>query len=171
MKDRKKILSDLIGKIGIDKVPKMTGFSKLELIRRSDCYIDLSMANDIVGELFREKIFPRKYENCQIDYDSFSGVVNWICEWGNETTFSMATPFWDINDGIPVDTESYLVKLPDGSEVEFTEGDLDNQPYKFIKWKDGFENLPLYDRWIRRFYLPQVYSVIEQHLQDYRNVR
>jgi len=155
----------------IDKVAIMTGFSKLELIRRSDCYIDLSMANDIVGELFREKIFPRKYENCQIDYDSFSGVVNWICEWGNETTFSMATPFWDINDGIPVDTESYLVKLPDGSEVEFTEGDLDNQPYKFIKWKDGFENLALYDRWIRRFYLPQVYSVIEQHLQDYRNVR
>jgi len=171
MKDRKKILSDLIGKIGIDKVAIMTGFSKLELIRRSDCYIDLSMANDIVGELFREKIFPRKYENCQIDYDSFSGVVNWFCEWGNETTFSMATPFWDINDGIPVDTESYLVKLPDGSEVEFTEGDLDNQPYKFIKWKDGFENLALYDRWIRRFYLPQVYSVIEQHLQDYRNVR
>lgn len=171
MKDRKKILTDLVDKLGLDKASNLAGLSKLDLIRRSDCYIDLSMANDIISELFREKIFPRKYENCQIDYDSFSGVVNWICEWGNETTFSMATPFWDINDGIPVDTESYLVKLPDGSEVEFTEGDLDNQPYKFIKWKDGFENLALYDRWIRRFYLPQVYSVIEQHLQDYRNLR
>lgn len=170
MKDKKKILTDLIDKIGLDKASNMTGLSQLDLIKRSECYIDLSMANNIIYELFREKIFPRKYENCQIDYDSFSGVVNWICEWGNETTFSMATPFWDINDGIPVDTESYLVKLPDGSEVEFTEGDLDNQPYKFIKWKDGFENLALYDRWIRRFYLPQVYSVIEQHLQDYRNI-
>jgi hypothetical protein len=170
MKDRKKILTDLVDKLGLDKASNLTGLSKLDLIRRSDCYIDLSMANDIISELFREKIFPRKYENCQIDYDSFSGVVNWICEWGNETTFSMATPFWDINDGIPVDTESYLVKLQDGSEVEFTEGDLDNQPYKFIKWKDGFENLALYDRWIRRFYLPQVHSVIEQHLQDYRNI-
>jgi len=171
MKDRKKILTNLVDKLGLDKASNLTGLCKLDLIRRSDCYIDLSMANDIISELFREIIFPRKYENCQIDYDSFSGVVNWICEWGNETTFSMATPFWDINDGIPVDTESYLVKLPDGSEVEFTEGDLDDQPYKFIKWKDGFENLALYDRWIRRFYLPQVHSVIEQHLQDYRNLR
>lgn len=171
MKDRKKILTDLVDKLGLDKASNLAGLSKLDLIRRSDCYIDLSMANDIISELFREKIFPRKYENCQIDYDSFSGVVNWICEWGNETTFSMATPFWDINDGIPVDTESYLVKLPDGSEVEFFGDDLDDDPYKFIKWKDGFENLALYDRWIRRFYLPQVLSVIEQHLQDYRNLR
>ena len=51
-----------------------------------------------------------------------------------------------------------------------TEDDLDrSEPYTFIKWKDGFENLALYDRWIRRFYLPQVYNVIKLHLETYRN--
>ncbi len=39
----------------------LTGLSKLDLIKRSDCYIDLSMANDILPDLIREKIFPKKY--------------------------------------------------------------------------------------------------------------
>lgn len=171
MKDRKKILNDLIVKFGLNKTANMTGLSVLDLINRSDCYIDSSMANEIIYELFREKIFPRKYENCYIDYNTFSGTVEWICEWGNETTYSLATPFWDGNDGIPVDTESYTVKKPDGSEVEFTEEDLGHQTYTFMKWKDGFENLALYGTFIRRFYLPQVYNVISLHLDDYRSIR
>lgn len=171
MKDRKKILNDLISDLGLQKTENITGLSKLELINRSDCYIDLSMANDIIFDLFKEKLFPKKYKNCQIGYDSFAGTVDWYCDWDGETTYSHATPFWDINDGIPVNTNSYVVKASDDSDVEFTEGDLENDGFTFIKWKDGFDNLALYERWIRRFYLPQVYNVISSHLEDYRNIR
>ena len=171
MKDRKKILDDLITDLGLDKAANMTGLSKLELIRRSDCYIDLSMANDILSDLFKEKLFPEKYKNCELYFDGFSGMVDWSCDWDGETTYSYATPFWDISDGIPVNTNSYTIKSSDGSDVEFTEGDLENDGFTFIKWKDGFENLALYDRWIRRFYLPQVYNVISLHLEDYRNLK
>ena len=179
MKDRKKVLNDLIINFGLEKASKMTGLSKLDLIRRSDCYIDLSIANDIISDLVTEGLFPMKYKNCQISFDGFSGTVDWYCDWSEdnwrdyeeETTYTLATPFWDISDGIPVNTNSYDGVDFFGDKFYFTEGDLnDNEIYSFIKWKDGFENLASYDRWIRRFYLPQVHTEIQKHLDNYRNL-
>lgn len=160
MKDRKKILNDLITKGGLSSAANLTGLSNLELIKRSDCYIDTKMANDIIPDLIREKIYPKKYKNCEITFDRMSGVVEWICVWDKETTYSYATPFWDVELGIPVDTTAYM----DGLGREFTDNQFTN-----IKWDEGFDNLALYDRWIRRFYLPQVHNVIQKHLDEYRN--
>jgi hypothetical protein len=177
MKDRKKVLNDLITHFGINKASNMTGLSKLELINRSECYIDLSMANDIIDDLGRQGLFPKKYKNCQIAFDGFVGTVDWYCDWSEdnwrdykeETTYSYATPFWDINDGIPVNTNSYDGVDFFNDKFSYTQDDLDrSEPYTFIKWKDGFENLALYERWIRRFYLPQVYDAIKLHLETYR---
>jgi hypothetical protein len=159
MKDRKKILNDLITKGGLSSAANLTGLSNLDLIKRSDCYIDTKMANDIIPDLIREKIFPKKYKNCEITFDRMSGVVEWICVWDKETTYTYATPFWDVELGIPVDTTSYM----DGLGNEFTDNQFTN-----IKWGEGFDNLALYDRWIRRFYLPQVHNVIQKHLEEYR---
>jgi hypothetical protein len=159
MKDRKKILNDLITKGGLSSAANLTGLSNLELIKRSDCYIDTKMANDIIPDLIREEIFPKKYKNCEITFDRMSGVVEWICVWDKETTYTYATPFWDVELGIPVDTTAYM----DGLGNEFT----DNQ-FTSVKWGEGFDNLALYDRWIRRFYLPQVHNVIQKHLEEYR---
>ena len=160
MKDRKKILNNLITKGGLSSAANLTGLSNLDLIKRSDCYIDTKMANDIIPDLIREKIFPKKYKNCEITFDRMSGVVEWICVWDKETTYSYATPFWDVELGIPVDTTAYM----DGLGREFTDNQFTN-----IKWGEGFDNLALYDRWIRRFYLPQVHNVIQKHLDEYRN--
>ena len=159
MKDRKKILNDLITKGGLSSAANLTGLSKLNLIKLSDCYIDTKMANDIIPDLIREKIFPKKYKNCEITFDRMSGVVEWICVWDKETTYTYATPFWDVELGIPVDTTAYM----DGLGREFTDNQFTN-----IKWDEGFDNLALYDRWIRRFYLPQVHNVIQKHLEEYR---
>ena len=160
MKDRKKILNDLITKGGLSSAANLTGLSKLNLIKLSDCYIDTEMANDIIPDLIREELIPRKYKNCEISFDRMSGVVEWICVWDKETTYTYATPFWDVELGIPVDTTAYM----DGLGNEFN----DNQ-FTDIKWDEGFDNLALYDRWIRRFYLPQVHNVIQKHLDEYRN--
>ena len=159
MKDRKKILNDLITKGGLSSAANLTGLSNLDLIKRSDCYIDTKMANDIIPDLIREKIFPKKYKNCEITFDRMSGVVEWICVWDKETTHTYATPFWDVELGIPVDTTAYV----DGLGNEFNDNQFTN-----IKWGEGFDNLALYDRWIRRFYLPQVHNVIQKHLEEYR---
>lgn len=161
MKDRKKILNDLITKNGLSSAANLAGLSKLDLINISDYYIDTEMANYIIPDLIREKIYPKKYKNCEITFDRMSGVVEWICVWDKETTYTYATPFWDGELGIPVDTTAYM----DGLGREFTDNQFTN-----IKWGEGFDNLALYDRWIRRFYLPQVHNVIQKHLDLYRNL-
>jgi hypothetical protein len=171
-------LQKLIDEFGFESVRDSLALTTLELIQKSNCQIDLTMANDILGDLFREKLFPWKYKNCQLSYDGFSGVVNWECDWSgefyndydDESTSSMATPFWDINDGIPVDTELYKAVDSEGNPILLSEGDLnDIEAYTFIKWDEEFENLASYSMWIRRFYLPQVYYVIQKHLNNYRN--
>ena len=149
----------LLTKGGLSSAANLTGLSNLDLIKRSDCYIDTKMANDIIPDLIREKIFPKKYKNCEITFDRMSGVVEWICVWDKETTSTYATPFWDVELGIPVDTIAYV----DGLGNEFNDNQFTN-----IKWGEGFDNLALYDRWIRRFYLPQVHNVIQKHLEEYR---
>jgi hypothetical protein len=81
----------------------------------------------------------------------------------------MATPFWDANNGIPVDTELYEAVDSEGNPILLSESDLGNNQYTFIKWDKVFDNLASYSMWIRRFYLPNVYEAISQHLDNYRN--
>ena len=171
-------LQNLIEKEGFDEAKSMLGLTTIELIEKSDCQIDFEMANNILSYLFREKLFPMKYKNCQLMYDGFSGVVNWECDWSGdfyndyneESTSNMATPFWDGNNGIPVDTELYKAVDSEGNPILLSEGDLDDsETYTFIKWDKEFDNLASYSMWIRRFYLPKVYEVILQHLDNYRN--
>ena len=167
-------LQKLIDKEGFDETKSMLGLSTIELIQKSNCKIDFTMANDIIPDLFDLGAIPFLYNNCQLSYNGFSGVIDWICDWDGEIydeerTESMATPFWDVSDGIPVDTESYRAVDSNGEEILLGEGDVENQEcYTFIKWNKKFDNLASYSMWIRRFYLPQVYYVIQKHLNNYR---
>jgi outer membrane receptor for ferrienterochelin and colicin len=77
-------LQKLIDKEGFYETKSMLGLTTMELIDKSNCRIDLTMANDILGYLFREKLFPWKYKNCQLSYDGFSGVINWECDWSGD---------------------------------------------------------------------------------------
>jgi hypothetical protein len=169
-------LQNLIEKEGFDEAKSMLGLTTMELIQKSDCQINFEMANNILSYLFREKLFPMKYKNCQLSYDGFSGVVNWECDWSgdyyndynDESTSSMATPFWDGYGNIPVDTELY--QAVDSESNPILLGDLDNsQSYTSSEWNKKFDNLASYSMWIRRFYLPNVYEAISQHLDNYRN--
>ena len=171
-------LQNLIEKEGFDEAKSMLGLTTIELIQKSNCQINFEMANNILSYLFREKLFPMKYKKCHLSYDGFSGVVNWECDWSgdfyndynDESTSSMSTPFWDGNNGVPVDTELYTAVDSNNNPILLSEGDLeDNQTYTWIKWDNEFDNLASYSMWIRRFYLPKVYEVILQHLDNYRN--
>jgi len=171
-------LQKLIDKEGFDETKSMLGLTTMELIQKSDCQINFEMANNILSYLFREKLFPMKYKNCQLSYDGFSGVVNWECDWSgdyyndynDESTSSMATPFWDGYGDIPVDTELYKAVDSNNNGILLGPDDLDNsQSYTSIEWNKKFDNLASYSMWIRRFYLPNVYEAISQHLDNYRN--
>ena len=165
-------LQKLINSKGFDEAKSLLGLSSMELIQKSDCKIDFTIANDITRELFDLGSIPFLYKNCQLSYNDFSGVVDWICDWDGEEeqTVSMATQFWEGNDGIPVDTDSYRVVDSDGAENLLGLNDLDSgECYTYIEWTEEFNNLASYDMWIRRFYLPKVHSAIQKHLDNYRN--
>lgn len=166
MKDRAKIFKLLIDEYGLEQATNMSGLSKLEFIGESGIPIDLTIVNNILPELFNKK----KYKNCKIDFDSYTGTVDWYCDWDGEKTFTYATPFWEGQSSIPVNTGSYESKMSDGSFVLLDETDLENNGFTEIKWKYGFKNLNLFEEWIKKFYLPKVYEVIQQHLEEYRNV-
>ena len=170
-------LQKLIDADGFDETKSNLGLSTIELIQKSNCRIDFTIANDIIPELFDLGSIPFLYKNCQLSYDGFSGVVNGECDWSDdfyndyndESTSSMATPFWDGNNGVPVDTELYKAVDSNNKPILLSDGELENnQTYTRIKWDNEFDNLASYSMWIRRFYLPQVYNVILQHLKNYR---
>jgi len=171
-------LQKLIDKEGFDEAKSMLGLTTIELIQKSNCRIDFNMANGIIGYLFREKLFPMKYKNCQLSYDGFGGIINWDCDWSgdyyddynDESTSTMATPFWDGYGDTPVDTELYRAVDSNNEGILLSPNDLyDNQSYTSIEWGKEFDNLASYSMWIRRFYLPKVYEAISQHLDNYRS--
>jgi hypothetical protein len=171
-------LQKLIDKEGFDETKSILGLSTMELIQKSDCRIDLIIANDIITELFDLGAMPKSYKNCKLSEDVFGGFVEWWCDWSDseygdyesEETISYATPFWDGGSGVPVNTNSYEVTNSEGRNRHYTEDNIgSDKSFSFIKWDDEFENLASYSMWVRRFYLPKVYSVIKQHLDNYRN--
>lgn len=172
-----KALQKLIDKEGFEETKSLLGLSTFELIQKSNCRIDLTMANEILGDLFKQKLFPRKYNNCKLSYDGFSGTVNWICDWDGEIyvkeqTESMATPFWDDMKGVPVNTEMYEAVDSDDNIIMNSDNVLPyDETFTFINWVEEFNNLASYSMWIRRFYLPQVYLAIQKHLNNYRNYK
>jgi hypothetical protein len=172
------VLQKLIDKEGFNDAKSLLGLTTIDLIQKSNCRIDLTMANDIIRDLFELGSIPRRYKNCELSYNSFSGVIDWVCDWSDENykgysfeeTNTMATLFWEGKNGIPVDTELYRAVDSNNegillSDENFTTSDVN---YTFIEWDKEFNNLASYDMWIRRFYLPKVHSVIKKHLDYYR---
>lgn len=169
MKRSKNILKGLINDIGIEETSEIVGMTQFELVKYTGAYIDTDTADRLLGDMIKEKIIPKIYNNCELYYDTFSGTLEWECEWekGREFTVSYATPFWDGQDGIPVETNSYSITMNDGGTITYD--DIDNDlKYNFISWKDGFQNSETYIDWIENFYLPKVYDTIKAHLDNFR---
>ena len=171
-------LQNLIEKEGFDEAKSMLGLTTIELIEKSDCPIDAELANELIPKLFNDNVLPSRYKNCLLSYSRFEGILEWNCDWSDEgyndniseDTVTLATPFWDGNSGIPIDTSHYTALNSIGKEIKLSHNDIHHQDcYSHIDWDEEFNNLASYSMWIRRFYLPQVYSAIKEHLDNYRN--
>lgn len=169
MKKSKNILIGLIKDMGLREASEMVGMTQFELVKYTGTYIDTDIADRLLDDMIKQRIIPKIYNGCELYYDTFSGTLEWACDWekGSEVTVTYATPFWDGQDGIPVETNSYSI-IMDGGQI-ITYDDIDNDlKYNFISWKDGFQNLETYIDWIENFYLPKVYDTIKVHLENYR---
>jgi hypothetical protein len=170
MRDSKKVILKLIDDVGVVEASNTMGMSVQELLKFTKIPIDIETVDYLVKELYDDGLIPKKYKNCSIWYDSFVGTLEWECHWEHEseTTYTYATPFWDSQNGIPVETNQYEVK--EGENIRtLDESNIDVEyRYNFISWKKGFENYDSLKFWLENFYLPKVYDVIVGHLDNYR---
>ena len=176
MEKTKQALRKLIDSEGFDGAKSLLGLNTIELIQKSDCPIDSVLANELIPKFFSEKVLPSRYKNCLLSYSKHEGLLEWdwsdegYNDYNSEDTYTLATPFWDGNSGIPIDTSHYTALNSIGKEIKLSHNDIHHQDcYSHIDWDEEFNNLASYSMWIRRFYLPQVYSAIKEHLDNYRN--
>lgn len=171
MEKLKKRILDLVDEVGLEKAARVSGLGIVNLLKITDTEIDNNLAIDILGNLLKNNLIPKNYKNCKLFVDSMMGTLYWVCEWENrEETISYATPFWENNNSIPIETVNYIIdqngkkKTPDF--YEFVE---DNLIYNNVEIKfSGFKNIDLYINWIKKIYYPTVYKVISRHLNNLR---
>jgi hypothetical protein len=171
-----KKLNELIDKHGAQKVMSLTNMSAVELYVLTNRPIeDPEVAYDLIIELFTQNKLPKRYNGFNIDIDSMVGTLSWtrdaVVELMGKTfvegSLSYATPFWDGDSFIPIDTNYYELRDLDGKVITTEE---DEDFYSQIDVEMSFENIEQLLIWYKDFYLPKTSSKIKKHLEGYRDL-
>jgi hypothetical protein len=155
---------------GLTDVSKLTGLKRYDVIDLLKLKCDPPMANIILTDLLNEGKLPSVSKNCKMN-DGGDGV------WYLETKFdindeyygslnSMATPFWDGNPQLPVDSAWMGVySKTDGKKLE----EIDSELYDFYDTPKEFEGLQSVLEWYRDFYTPKVNEILKKHFEETLN--
>lgn len=154
---------------GIYEVTKITGLASYDVIRLLDIKLNTVLSNEVLTDLVYDKILPNPYKNISFTVGN-DGVwyLDSIFELNDGIIVkvgSMATPFWDGTDILPIDTNYF----------EFFEGKDNKTPikseeaelYDSFDVSGNFENIEKLIEWYRDFYLPKVEKVIKDHLDKF----
>ena len=156
-------------KYGLTDTAKLTGLARYDIVRMLDLPIDLEIASVLLSDLLRDKKLP-KIDN-STDIYIYDGV--WYIETKhriNDELYgllnSMATPYWDGLNLIPVDSDNMVILKNSDASQKHSDVDLqrysvdDDQPTEF-------KNLEELLMWYRDVYLPFVSKSIESHAKDF----
>lgn len=176
MNKREKLI-ELINENGLYDTSKMLGISILELVEISGHPIDNGYeAYDVIYEMMNKKLVPRKYKNFNIGIDTMVGSVVWTLsdeplikingDYYKEYIETYATPFWDGENNIPIDTNFY--RITDNNNKQTSLFDYDLQDIIRIA-NVYFETLDDLENWYKGVYLPGVhYIIMKKHLPEMR---
>ena len=134
-------MKDLIKKIlkeseeDFSWVPK---FSEMERVR------DLSHKMDIAEEVIKK---TKSYKGWTIYQDNFDGVVYWE---GNGMYTGLSTPYWNNDDGVPVD-------------IMWDEEEYEN--VKYIELPDFKYVVEVVD-WFKNNYFEEVYQALTEFIRN-----
>jgi len=168
-------LKDLVDEMGLYKTKNLTGIDIFHIIKLTKMKIDNpDIAYEVFIELFSSNKIPKKYKGFKLELDYMSGTIYWtyskVMDFSGEEyiekMISMATPFWDGNSNIPVDTEIY--EILDARQRDETVIMDDLQLSELINVSANFENIEQFLVWIRDFYYPEVYKILIGFLRKYR---
>jgi len=173
-------INKLIEEYGEPETAKKLGVSLPELYVITKNEVDEYMAGELIYHLLSMDKLPKKYNGFEIYLDDFAGTVVWsrttLIEVNKksciEESIFYATPFWDGNEGIPIDSSYYQVyntKYNEGTikETYFSDTVIYNE---MLPSDTIFSNIEELIVWYRDFYLPKTYEVIMNMLEKIRLV-
>lgn len=152
---------------GLTDVSKITGLPRYEVVNLLKLDIDPPMANMILYDMMREGKLPKINKN-GFYIDNMTGA--WyielkrpINEKYHAVQYGIATPYWDGNPILPIDTEWVLINSnSDGEKVEEIEGQL----YESFDTPKQFNSVESLLEWYRDFYIPKVNEVLDLHFNE-----
>lgn len=168
MKNKEKLLK-AYNEYGLTDTSKLTGLKRYDVIKMLEIPFDLEIASVLLSDLLRDKKLP-KVDNSTDTYvyddvwyietkhrieDGLHGLLN-----------TMATPFWDGTNIIPVDSDNMVLLKDSDASQKHSDVDIhrysvdDDQPTEF-------KNLEELLIWYRDVYLPFVNKSIESHAKDF----
>lgn len=162
-KEHSEILRNLVEKHGVYEASKILGLSHVEVIMKSGIEIDNEMANTVLYDLLREKKIPIHYEEFEIYTDNMTGSFIWeghLKNFLNERILVYATPFWDGENYIPIQSDFYRFTI-NNEEFEIDTMDDFN---RVLDSRSIFDNIEDLLTWYKHFYLPKVHDMIIKKL-------
>ena len=163
---KEKVL-DLIEKKGLDKTAKLFGKSVIGLYRDFNLPItDRHLCNTLSIEILMSPEYKKRYEEYDISYDNFYGVVMWDdYSYSNDVgeDISMGfycTPFYDGSDVVPIELER-VNNYVGGNDYDEISYNFSKQYTDVINLDDiRFDTIDELIDWMNNDYKKLVYDVL-----------
>lgn len=163
---KEKVL-DLIEKKGLDKTAKLFGKSVIGLYRDFNLPItDRHLCNTLSIEILMSPEYKKRYEEYDIYYDTFDGIVMWnddsySTDVGEDISMEFyCTPFYDGRDVVPIQL-GRVSKYVGGNDYDEISYDFSKQ-YTDVINLDGirFDTIDELIDWMNNDYKKLVYDVL-----------
>jgi hypothetical protein len=168
MKDvTKNKLIDYLNNNGLYETSKLVGLPTYEIVRMLNIKLDVVTSNMVLSDMLSDNKLPKLNIVDDMYIDGFSGV--WYIKTKHNINdefygilITMATPFYDGSEIVPVDSDNFTVyRKKDNKEV------ISIEEYEYTGYDvDGnFENIKELLKWYKNFYIPMVTEAINKHAE------
>ena len=164
-KANKEIIRNFYYKNGLRDTSKLTGLPTYEVIRILELPLTTDTSNTVLDDMLMDGKLPKIGGNIEIHSDSFDGVwyITSIHEVDDEhygEMISMATPFWDNTNLVPIDSDYFKIIKKENDEVVTEYNDAE---YDGFDVDGNFKDIKSLLEWYRDFYIPTLKSTLNKH--------
>jgi hypothetical protein len=176
MTKKQEVLLKLVERLGVRRTIKVTGLSLFNMCHELDGHLELTpeICSDLLEDMFNNtSLLKQTDENITLDWGVFTdGACIWFYnnkQTGEKLT-TLATPFYNGYNYVPVNIEDYVVDRFDPNTREWTivyqeYGGL----YDNIEYEEIPQNLEELITWFNEVYFEDVKEIVLDGVRRLRN--
>ena len=166
---------DAINKYGFLETANMLGLSRMRLAQLTNIPIKgdtfFNHNEVVVGQLLKDLVnLDDVYNECDLIYDSMSGIIDWNCRFDNGEqiiySLSYATPYYNHNNMTPIESDSFEVFKNGGQKTYDMR--RSSEYSTSIHSPTEFKNVDELISWFENEYKPVVYKTIKRYLKQFK---